>query len=119
MNCDQLRNDLPALLDTPPEGARASHVAACLRCQADLAQFRRVHRQMRALRTVSAPVPAHLLGSIQIAVAGEAQRDPRADHAHGRRVVLVAGGVAAAVSAGVGVAAVVARSRRAALALAN
>jgi hypothetical protein len=59
MRCDALTEMLAEAAEGQPVSGRAAraHVEHCLRCQADLAQHRRLHRSLRQLadRRVSAP----------------------------------------------------------------
>jgi anti-sigma factor RsiW len=53
MKCDEVSEQLPALLDA---GGTASlevrqHIEGCLRCQADLVRYRRMLRELREMRT--------------------------------------------------------------------
>jgi hypothetical protein len=53
MKCDEVAEQLPALLDA---GGTASlevrqHIEGCLRCQADLVRYRRMLRELREMRT--------------------------------------------------------------------
>ena len=59
MRCDDLARALSASADGEALDGRATrHVEACLRCQAELAQYRKLVRVLRALRTeVLAPGP--------------------------------------------------------------
>ena len=59
MRCDALTEMLAEAAEGHPVSGRAAraHVEHCLRCQADLAQHRRLHRSLRQLadRRISAP----------------------------------------------------------------
>ena len=74
MRCDEVTALLPALVDGEPVGFEAErHVETCLRCQAELARYRRLLRTLSMLRTRYAePTP------------GSARRDARRDHRRGR-----------------------------------
>ena len=84
----------------------------CLRCQAEVVQYRRVLRALRAMRTdVLAPAPG-LLPEVLAALEEAGERRALRSLLNGRRVAYV-GGIAAATAAGVGGALVLAsRSRR-------
>lgn len=88
------------------------HVEHCLRCQAEVVQYRRVLRAMRAMRTdVLDPAPG-LLAEVLSALEQAGERRALRSLLHGRRVAYV-GGIAAATAAGVGGAIVIAsRTRR-------
>lgn len=127
MRCDRARpalltlsesNDLDLASGEFPPGvdpAAGRHIAQCLRCQAELAQHRRIRRQMAQLRSVTVePAPTMLdsilAGLAEQAVAGVSGSGQRATH----RRRLLAVGAAAAASAGVaGAVVLLARSRRA------
>jgi hypothetical protein len=90
------------------------HVESCLRCQAELAQHRKLLKALRTLRTeVLAPAPglvSEVLASLEEAAEGHAVRSLLA----GRRVAYL-GGIAvasAAAAAGLGVALVLANRSR-------
>jgi anti-sigma factor RsiW len=118
--CDVVADLLPAIVDgqEPPRADVSAHVEGCLRCQAELVQYRKLLRALQLLRTeVLEPAPG-LLGEI-LASLGEAgeQRAVRAA-LRGRRVAYV-GGIAAATAAGAAGAIVLAsraRQRRVGLA---
>lgn len=94
-----------------PDDARA-HVEACLRCQADLAQYRRLLRTLRSLRTeVLAPAPG-LLPEILATIEEAGERHAVRAALGGRRAAYI-GGIAAATAAGAAGAIVLAsRNRR-------
>ena len=115
VSCDRVADALPGIV----EGLEVAdievqrHVAACLRCQAELVQYRKLLRTLRQLRTeVVEPAPG-LLPDILAALGAAGER--RAIHhlLNGRRVAYV-GGIAAATAAGAAgaILATRARSRR-------
>lgn len=114
MPCDDLREVLPAVADgsTLLTGADRDHVEHCLPCQAELVQYRRLLRQLRALRTdVLEPAPG-LVADVLAALEEAGERRALRELLGGRRVAYL-GGIAAATAAGVGGAIVLAsRSRR-------
>ena len=73
MRCEELTSDLSAAADGSALLGRNErrHVERCLRCQAELVQYRRVLRAMRAMRTeVLEPAPgvlSDILASIEAA----------------------------------------------------
>lgn len=114
MRCDAIAEQMAGAVDTPDgfdDDAR-SHVATCLRCQAELAQYRRLARTLRSLKSQQATPLDGLLDDI-IAVLD----DPELLHSGprlGRRTAYL-GGIAAATAAGAAGALVIAsrvRSRR-------
>ncbi len=92
--------------------AERHHVETCLRCQADLVQYRRLLRSLRSLRTeVLEPAPG-LLADVLATIEHAGERQAIRGTLHGRRVAYL-GGLAAATAAGAAGAIVYAtRSRR-------
>ncbi len=120
MPCDHVAEALPGLVDGSAKLDRAGrrHLDACLRCQADLARYRRVLRSMHQLgATVDVPPPG-LLADVLAAVAAAADERPAR---FGARRVAYVGGIAAATAAaaGAGAAIVLTRGRRPRLPLAG
>jgi hypothetical protein len=99
--------------------ATRRHVEQCLRCQAELVQYRKLLRTLRTLRTeVLEPAPG-LLAEILANVEAAGERHAVRSLLSGRRVAYL-GGLAAATAAGAGAAIVfTTRSRRARLPLAG
>jgi hypothetical protein len=113
VSCDDVADALPAIVDgleiADIEVQR--HVAACLRCQAELVQYRKVLRVLHELRTeVLEPTPGFLP---DLLASLEAAGERRAIHhlLNGRRVAYV-GGIAAATAAGAAGAILASRARR-------
>lgn len=101
MQCDDVGTLLAASADDPSllsEQAEA-HVTACLRCQAEQAQYRRILRAMRSMRADVIPAQPELLDDVLDLVRPPADvvkfRRPSSDR---RRVAI--GGIAAAATAG-------------------
>ena len=79
--------------------ATRRHVESCLRCQADLVQYRRLLRTLRSLRTeVLEPAPG-LLPEILATIEEAGERHAIRAALHGRRAAYI-GGIAAATAAG-------------------
>jgi len=97
----------------PFDAATRLHIEHCLRCQAEIVQYRRVLRGLRAMRTqVLEPAPG-LLPGILATIEEAGERRALRELIDGRRAAYV-GGLAAATAAGVGGAIVLAtRTRRA------
>jgi hypothetical protein len=113
VSCDDVADALPGIVDglEVAEIEVQRHVAACLRCQAELVQYRKVLRMLHELRTeVLEPTPG-LVPDILAAL--EAAGERRAIHhlLNGRRVAYV-GGIAAATAAGAAGAILATRARR-------
>ena len=102
--------------DTVLGRAQRRHVERCLRCQAEVVQYRRLLRAMRSLRTdVLEPAPG-LLADILATLEEAGERQAVRSLLSGRRMAYL-GGLAAATAAGAAGAIVFAtRTRRARLA---
>jgi len=111
MRCEELADHLAAaegghLLEPTAE----AHVQSCLRCQAELAQYRKLLRALRTLRTeVLKPAPG-LVSDILVSIEAAGERSAVRSALKGRRMAYL-GGVAVAGVAG-GAAALVLVSRR-------
>jgi hypothetical protein len=101
MQCEELDSDLSSAADGSmllgPEQRR--HVEHCLRCQAELVQYRKLLRAMRTMRTeVLEPAPGMLADLLaNLCEAGE--RRAVRSLISGRRGAYI-GGLAAATAAG-------------------
>jgi len=100
MQCDDVADLLPQIVDG---GARADarvrrHVESCLRCQAELVQYRKLLRALHNLRTeVLEPAPGTLSGILaNLEAAGE--RGAIRSLLTGRRAAYL-GGIAVATAA--------------------
>jgi predicted anti-sigma-YlaC factor YlaD len=112
VRCDLVAELLPAAVDDPDalEPDQAEHLGRCLRCQADLAQHRRLRRTLRSFASERAPVPDDLVTELLVGL--DEARDRRArQRVAGRRAAYL-GGLAAATAAGVGGVLVLATRRR-------
>ena len=115
MRCEDIALLLPAAVDAnqPVEPAVQQHIESCLRCQAELARYRRMLRGLQLLRTqFLEPAPGLLTATL---AAIEEANERRAIHSllSGKRLAYagaIGGAVVAAGAAGVVV--VVHRSRR-------
>jgi hypothetical protein len=111
MLCDDLADQLAAADGGQLTDAVArEHVEVCLRCQAELAQYRKLLKALRTLRTeVLAPAPG-LVTDILASIEEAGERTAVRSVLRGRRMAYL-GGVAVAGVAG-GTAALVVLSRR-------
>jgi hypothetical protein len=114
VTCDRIAEQLGGVADgsvSLPRPARR-HVESCLRCQADLVQYRRLLRTLRALRTdVLEPAPG-LLADVFASLEHAGERQAIRAVLHGRRAAYL-GGIAAAATAGAaGALVLAARNRR-------
>lgn len=101
MQCDELTDLLPQVADGTAVADRASrrHVERCLRCQAELVQYRKLLRALHSLRTeVLEPAPG-LLPGILATIEAAGERHALRSMLTGRRLAY-AGGIAAATAAG-------------------
>lgn len=114
VSCASLADDLGGVADGSHRLSRPArrHVESCLRCQADLVQYRRLLRTLRTLRTeVLEPAPG-LLADVFASLERAGERQAIRAVLHGRRAAYV-GGIAAATAAGAaGALVLVARNRR-------
>ncbi len=113
VSCDDVADALPAIVDglEVADIEVQRHVAACLRCQAELVQHRKLLKVLHNLRTeVLEPTPGLVPG---ILAAIEASGERRAMHhlLNGRRVAYV-GDIAATAAAGAAGAILASRARR-------
>jgi hypothetical protein len=101
MRCEELAEDLAAAADGSVLMGRNErrHVERCLRCQAELVQYRKVLRAMRAMRTeVLEPAPG-LLSDILANLEAAGERRAIRSMIQGHRAAYL-GGLAAATAAG-------------------
>jgi hypothetical protein len=118
VQCEDLSDRLAGAADDLAHLGRSErrHVERCLRCQAEIVQYRKLLRAMRSLRTdVLEPAPG-LLADILANLEAAGERHAIRSLLSGRRMAYV-GGLAAATAAGAAGAIVFAtRTRRARLA---
>ncbi len=113
LRCDEVAEALAGAADDEVLSASMRrHVEKCLRCQADVVQYRRLLRTLRSLRTeVLEPAPG-LLPEILAALEQAGERRAIRAALNGRRVAYI-GGIAAATAAGAaGAIVLTARNRR-------
>ncbi len=113
MRCDQLTDDLSMYADgtsaLAPDARR--HVEQCLRCQAEVVQYRKLLRALRSLRTdVLEPAPG-MVAEVLAALEASGERVAVRSLVNGRRLAYL-GGIAAATAAGAAGYAFVSRGRR-------
>ncbi|MDB5876321.1 MAG: hypothetical protein JWQ07_5763 [Ramlibacter sp.] len=115
MRCEQLTELLAATAgDTAMLDLRSrDHLDGCLRCQAEVAQYRKLLRALRTLRTeVLAPAPG-LVSDILVSIEQAGERQAIRSVVRGRKAAYVGGIAVASVAAAGGAALVLAsRSRR-------
>ena len=114
VTCADVADQLAGVADGSHQLDRSArrHVESCLRCQADLVQYRRLLRTLRTLRTdVLEPAPG-LLADIFASLEHAGERHAIRGVLHGRRGAYL-GGLAAATAAGAaGALVLAARNRR-------
>jgi hypothetical protein len=114
VTCEALAEELGGVADGTHRLSRAGrrHVESCLRCQADLVQYRRLLRTLRNLRTdVLEPAPG-LLTDLLASLEHAGERQAIRAVLNGRRAAYL-GGIAAAATAGAaGAIVLAARNRR-------
>jgi anti-sigma factor RsiW len=111
---DEVADALPGLLDgdAPVDIRVVRHVESCPRCQAELAQYRRLLRVLRSLRCeVLEPSPG-ALAAILASVAASSERRAVRGILLRRSLMELGGLAAAAAAAGAGVVVLQARQRR-------
>ena len=116
--CETVADSLPAIVDgsAVADFELRRHVDSCLRCQAELAQYRRLLRTLHQLRTeVLEPAPG-LLPDILASLEAAGERRAMRFLLSGRRAAYVGGIATAAGAAGAIVLASRARHRRVRLA---
>jgi hypothetical protein len=102
VSCEDIAELLPGIVEGDERADRRlqRHVESCLRCQAELAQYRRLLRALHQLRTdVIQPAPGVLTGILaELTEAGE--RGAMRSMLTGRRAAYVGGLALATAAAG-------------------
>ncbi len=129
MRCDDAAAVLLDMVDSPggssgtggssgpggtsvPEGPRRAHVEHCLRCQAELAQHRRIRRSLASLRAVMVEPDPSLVAEVIESLSGAAiVGAPRAGLGR-HRAAYVAAATAATAAGAAGAVLLASRSRR-------
>jgi hypothetical protein len=113
VECDAVAEALPGIIDgaAVADLTMARHVDGCLRCQAELVQYRKLLKALHQLRTeVLEPTPG-LLTDILAHLEAAGERGAIRSLLTGRRVAYV-GGVAAATAAAGAAGAIILVTRR-------
>jgi hypothetical protein len=115
--CATVAELLPGVVDSSVRLDRAErrHVERCLRCQAELAQYRKLLRAMQTLRATTTAAPAGLVTDVLVSIESAGERRAVRAALTGRKVAYLGGIAAAATAAGAGAAIVLVsrgRSRR-------
>jgi hypothetical protein len=121
-SCATVADRLPGVVDGTSALDRADrrHVERCLRCQAELAQYRKLLRAMHGLRSATVPPPSGLVTDVIVHLEAAGERRAVRAALTGRKVAYLGGIAAAATAAGAGAAIVlVSRGRKGRLPLAG
>jgi hypothetical protein len=109
VRCERVRDLVPGLVDGSSVANRftRAHVNRCLRCQAELAHYRRLRRTARSLEQECWVPPADLLDVVL------ARLERAGDHtaARTRRAFVYAGGMAATAAGAAGAVLLTRRAR--------
>lgn len=120
MRCEEVADRLPQILDgietADPKVVR--HAETCLRCQAELVQYRRLLRLLRQLRSISPEPPPGAVADVFAALEEAAERGAIRSALSGRGVAYL-GGLAVAAGAAGAVVALASRGRGRRLGLAS
>jgi hypothetical protein len=102
VRCELVAERLPAAVDEPGalDAVQAEHLGQCLRCQAELSQYRRLRRTMGAMATEGRHLPSDLATEVLVGLDDALDRRAR-QRTVGKRAAYL-GGLAAATAAGVG-----------------
>ncbi|MCU1497523.1 MAG: hypothetical protein JWM47_1476 [Acidimicrobiales bacterium] len=122
MQCETLTQPLAGIVDgsTRLDRTERRHVERCLRCQAELAQYRKLLRAMQTLRSEVPAPPPGLFGDVIASLEDAGERSAVRAALTGRKVAYLGGIAAATAAAGAGAAIVlVTRGRRGRLPLAG
>lgn len=122
MQCEAISESLAGVVDGDVRLDRAErrHVERCLRCQAELAQYRKLLRAMQLLRSEIDAPPAGLVGDVLAHLEAAGERGAIRATLTGRKVAYLGGIAAATAAAGAGAAIVLAtRGRKGRLPLAG
>jgi len=113
MRCDEITPLLPGLVDGDPVSFEVQrHIDSCLRCQAELARYRRLLRTLALLRTRYAEPAPGLLGDTLAAITDAAEQGARRTLLSGRTLAYAGAIGGSALAAGATAAVLIARSRR-------
>src|SRR3954452_18661216 len=112
MRCEDVARMLPETVEgTPVDLAMQTHIESCLRCQAELARYRRLLRTLQQLRTrYLEPTPGYLAETL-VALEEVPERSVIRSALSGRRLAYAGAGTAVATAAATA-AVLIARSRR-------
>ena len=101
MRCDDVVEALPQIMDGLETADRkvVRHIETCLRCQAELVQYRKLFKVLHQMRAQGAQPPPGTVGRVLTGIEVAAERGAIRSALAGRRVAYVAGLTAAATAA--------------------
>ncbi|MGD2052388.1 MAG: hypothetical protein PVI35_07930 [Acidimicrobiia bacterium] len=112
VQCAAVRLSLPAMDRVVWQESRLGrHATSCLRCQAETARYRKLHRSLEELGHVTEPAPPTILPRVHHAIGGPQLEERRSRGPLAGSVAGVAATAGAVVAAAAGTAAVVAWRR--------
>jgi hypothetical protein len=115
LTCEEVAAALPGIVDGNDKAERRvqHHVATCLRCQAELVQYRRLLRGLRQLRTEFLEPAPGVLTSILASLEEAGEQGAIRSLLTGHRAAYIGGvAVAATAAAGAGTLVLVSRASR-------
>jgi anti-sigma factor RsiW len=114
MQCDDVADLLASGVDVTDLADRRArkHIEGCLRCQAEVAQYRKLLKALRSLREDLVATPHGLVGDILVKLETAGERAAVRSLVRGRRAAYVGGIAVATAAAGAGAAVLVLRGRR-------
>ena len=118
MRCDEVAAALPGLVDDEAGADLAvrRHVEQCLRCQAEVARYRKLVRTLELLRARYVEPAPGLLGETLAAITDAAEKGALRTYVTARRLAYGGAAVGTAALAAGAAALIIARSRRRAVA---
>lgn len=114
MRCEEISPTLAGVVDGDVRLSRNDrrHVEQCLRCQAELSQYRKLLRAMHALRSDQADVPSGAVADVLARLEAAGEQSAVRAVITGRKVAYLGGIAAATAAAGAGAAIVLANRGR-------
>jgi anti-sigma factor RsiW len=115
ISCETVAGLLPAVIDGNQRADRRvrRHVDSCLRCQAELVQYRKLLRALRQLRTEVLEPSPNLLSGILAGLEEAGERGAMRSLMDGRKTAYLGGlAVATAAAGAAGAVVLVSRSRQ-------
>lgn len=114
MRCEEASVVLLELADglDVPSGPRRAHVERCLRCQAELAQHRRISRSLAGMRSETTDPDPDLLSRLVAFLEAAAVQDVDRAIPNRHRAAYVAAATAATAAGAAGAVLLASRSRR-------